>query len=210
MARIYSSIIVAVTLLLFAHPLLSAADLAPVALENEFIRVVANPGPDEAGRFSIRTTGGDPSRPASKNQHLIFGGNAPWTSYTTLLIDGQKYVFGGPTQRRAGKTAQYGQQVTPPSVSGDKITCSYQYGDLLVTQNLSFVRGLSTRVLDTVGIDYTIDNRGTACAPGGLAHHARYHVRQQRWRALSRRRASDHHRHHAGRGRGAGLLAGIR
>ncbi len=103
-ARIYRIIVAAVALWLVAHPLLSAADLAPVAMENEFIRVVTNPGPDEAGRFSIRTTGGDPSRPESKNQHLIFGGNAPWTSYTTLLIDGQAYVFGGPTQRRAGKT----------------------------------------------------------------------------------------------------------
>ncbi len=167
-ARIYSTIVVAVTLLLFAHPLLSAAELAPVAMENEFIRVVANPGPDEAGRFSIRTTGGDPSRPSSKNQHLIFGGNAPWTSYTTLLIDGTPYVFGGPTQRRAGKSAQYGQQVTPPSVTGDKITCSYQYGDVLVTQELSFVRGLSTRVLDTVGVSYKLSNHGTAAHQVGL------------------------------------------
>jgi len=166
--RLFNSIIVVATLLLFAHPLFSASNLVPVAMANEFIRVVVNPGPDEAGRFSIRTTGGDPSRPESSNQHLIFGGNAPWTSYTTVLIDGEKYVFGGHTQRRAGKIAQYGQQVTPPSVKGDKLTCSYQFGDVVVTQELSFVRGLSTRVLDSVGISYIISNHGTAAHQVGL------------------------------------------
>ena len=110
--------------LLFARALPAfAAD--PVTMENEFIRLVVNAGPDEVGRFSIKTTGGDPSRPESKNQHLIFGANAPWTSYTTVLIDGEKYGFGGATQRRAGQTAKYGKQVSGPTKTGDGITTTY-------------------------------------------------------------------------------------
>ena len=43
-----------------AAPPAPDAAATPISMENEFTRVVVNAGPDEAGRFSIRTTGGDP------------------------------------------------------------------------------------------------------------------------------------------------------
>ena len=143
-----------------------AAD--PVTLENEFIRLVVNNGPDEIGRFSIKTTGGDPSRPASKGQHLIFGANAPWTSYTTVLVDGEKYGFGGATQRRAGQSAKYGTQVAAPAKTDSGITTTYRVGDIEVTQELGFARGPSTRMLDTVGITYRLTNKGGQTRKVGL------------------------------------------
>ena len=141
---------------------------APVLLENEFVRVVVNRGPEEAGRFSIGTTGGDPSRPLSKNKHLIFGGNKPWTSYTTVRIDGVSYVVGGPTHRHAGENAKYGQTTVAPVLGDKQITYSEKFGDIEVTQELGFVRGLSTRMLDTIGITYKITNHGTASHHTGL------------------------------------------
>lgn len=143
-----------------------AAD--PVTMENEFIRLVVNNGPDEIGRFSIKTTGGDPSRPASKDQHLIFGANAPWTSYTTVLVDGEKYGFGGPTQRRAGQSAKFGKQVSGPTKIDGGISTTYQVGDIEVTQELRFARGISTRMLDTVGITYRLTNTGGETHKVGL------------------------------------------
>jgi len=143
-----------------------AAD--PVTMENEFIRLVVNNGPDEIGRFSIKTTGGDPSRPASKDQHLIFGASAPWTSYTTVLVDGEKYGFGGQTQRRAGQSAKYGKQITAPAKTDNGISTTYRVGDIEVTQELGFVRGPSTRMLDTVGITYSLTNKGTVTHNVGL------------------------------------------
>ena len=106
----------ALAVLLAVPSLASAA--TPLSFENEFVRVVVNPGPKEAGRFSISTTGGDPSRPESARKPLIFGGTTPWTSYTTLTIDGTSYVFGGPTSRRAGKAARYGDLI---GVTGDPL-----------------------------------------------------------------------------------------
>ena len=91
-------------------------------LKNEFVLMVVNPGPQEAGRFSIRTTGGDPTMVDSKgaklgaNKHLIFGGNSPWTSYTTIRIDGESYVVGGPTESTAGKNAKYGTTTQAPAI----------------------------------------------------------------------------------------------
>lgn len=141
---------------------------SPVALENEFIRVVVNPGPNEAGRFSITTTGGDPSRPQSKNKRLIFGGNKPWTSYTTVRIDGTPYVVGGPTQRRAGLGVANGKTLQAPTLAENRILYRQEFGDIELTQEIGFVRGMSTRMLDTAGITYMITNRGTAPRKVGL------------------------------------------
>ncbi|MHB0939006.1 MAG: cohesin domain-containing protein [Armatimonadota bacterium] len=164
-AFIVAGIVSGLLLCALALPAL-AAD--PVTMENEFIRVVVNNGPDEIGRFSIKTTGGDPSRPASKDQHLIFGANAPWTSYTTVLVDGEKYVFGGATQRRAGQGAKYGRQVATPARTANGISTTYQVSDIHVTQELSFARGTSTRMLDTVGITYRLTNTGSETRKVGL------------------------------------------
>lgn len=141
----------------------------PVIMENEFIRVVVNGGPEDAGRFSIRTTVGDPQNPLTKNQHLVFGAsNAPYTSYTTVLVDGEPYVFGGPTLRRAGLTAKSGKLVTPPTKTDDGIVTVCRLGDIQVTQKLAFARGMRTRLLDTLGISYKIENMGTAAHKVGL------------------------------------------
>lgn len=136
-----------------------AAQAAP-GIANEFVRVVVNPGPKEAGRFSIDTTGGDPSRPASAHQHLIFGGNAPWTSYTTVSIDGTNWAFGGPTARRAGKDARFGELAGPPQITDSTVTLTDRLGDIEATQELAFVRGPSTRMFDTVRITYRLVNKG--------------------------------------------------
>ncbi|MHB9022973.1 MAG: cohesin domain-containing protein [Armatimonadota bacterium] len=154
--------------LLIAASFLCAEEPASIELKNEFIRLVVNKGPDEVGRFSIKTTGGDPSRPSSKDQHLIFGGNAPFTSITTVMVDGEKYVFGGHTRRRAGLNAKYGDLVAAPVIIGNKVTSSYQCGEITVTQELTFVRGLSTRMLDTVGITYRLTNKSDAAHEVGL------------------------------------------
>jgi hypothetical protein len=141
---------------------------ATVSLENEFVRVVANRGPSEAGRFSIRTTGGDPTRAESQNQPLIYGGNAPGTSYTTVRIDGKDYLFGGPTVRRAGNGATCGTLVTEMKSEGGKLICSYRFDDIEVTQELTIVRSQYSRMLDSVGITYRLRNTGATAHQVGI------------------------------------------
>jgi hypothetical protein len=155
---------------LLAIPALRAVADTPqnVSLANEFIRIVVNNGTNEAGRFSIDTTGGDPTRPNSKNQQLIYGGSTPWTSYSTVRIDNTDYVFGGPTDRRAGLNAKYGTAVTPPTLKDGVLATTYQYDDILVTQELSIVRGAGSRMLDTAGITYRLANQGKVSHQVGL------------------------------------------
>ncbi len=117
-----------------------AADPTPTGLSisNEFIKIRVNQGPAEAGRFAMDTTGGDPSRPAGANQPLIFGSREPWTSYTTVLVDGKPMLFGGPSDRRAGKGVAVGTVTSEPKIEGEAIVTVSHVGEVEVRQELIF------------------------------------------------------------------------
>jgi hypothetical protein len=139
-----------------------------LAIENEFIRIRANAGPAEAGRFAVDTTGGDPSRTADDDKVLIYGSREPWTSYTTVVLDGTPYVFGGPSDRRAGHGATMTGLTAPPKASGDRMQATARVADIEITQELTFARSPTTRVKDAALISYRIANRGSAPHTIGL------------------------------------------
>ena len=153
-----------------AKPTDEGAPAAAVGLSigNEFIRIRVNPGPQEAGRLAVDTTAGDPSRAADDNQVLIYGSREPWTSYTTVVVDGVPHLFGGPTERRAGKGAPVGSAVRLPQRSGETITCAFRIGPIEVEQELGFARTPTTRVKDAARIMYRVTNRGGEAHAVGL------------------------------------------
>ncbi len=148
----------------YAMILSFAQEQAKLTISNDILKVIVNPGPQEAGRFSIWTTGGDPQKSESKNQRLIFGGSNynPWTSYTTVKVDGIDYAFGGKTERRPGRTANFGTEINKPIKADDgSIKCTYRLGEIDVEQTLLFVNGVNTGNPDTVLIKYNVKNIGT-------------------------------------------------
>ncbi len=135
-----------------------------LTIENEFIKVIVNNGPKDLGRFSLETTGGDPQNPSDNNQPLIFGRPLPWTSYTTLWIDGAPYIFGSESeklQKRSGTKAAFGK-ISAQYVSQNAIITVCDYGAIEVTQHLSFFRNPNTKINDSVLISYSIMNKDTA------------------------------------------------
>jgi hypothetical protein len=139
-----------------------------LSIENEFIRIRVTRGPVEMGRFAVDTTGGDPSRSADDKKILIYGSRAPWTSYTTILVDDKHYLFGGRTLRRAGIHSPVGDIVEPPHIEEGRILATVSIGDLRVTQELSFARSPTTRVEDAARIVYQVTNEGDAPHSVGL------------------------------------------
>lgn len=141
-----------------------------VTLANEYVEILVNASQENTGRFAIYTTGGDPERPEDDEKPLIYGTRhpGPWTSYTTVQIDGVSWVFGGPTQRRAGRSANYGVPVRLPEREGEAIVAAWQLGPLEVTQVLSFTRSLTTGLMDTVRIAYRVQNTDTRAHQVGL------------------------------------------
>ncbi len=139
-------------------------------LENEWVGVYVNQGPSDLGRFSVETILGDPNNQRDDHQPLIFGRPIPWSSYTTILIDGQPFVFGGVNkkiEKRAGKEAFFGEFISQ-AVTNEGVVTEYRYNRIRVVQTLSFFRNPSTRVKDSVQIKYDILNSDTVPHNVGL------------------------------------------
>lgn len=139
-------------------------------IENEFIKLSVNAGPQAQGRFAIETTMGNPDTPNDDHQSLVFGRPVPWTSYSTLLIDGHPYVFGGvdeKTQKRAGTSVQFGVPVVQV-VTAEGIVTEYKYDKISVVQKLSFFRNPSTKVNDSAMITYEVMNTDSVSHEVGL------------------------------------------
>ncbi|MEK9728002.1 MAG: hypothetical protein VW397_07865 [Candidatus Margulisiibacteriota bacterium] len=136
-------------------------------VENEFVKIITGPEGFDHPRFSIETTGGDPSRLNDNNLPLIYGRPKPWTSYTSVAIDGVVYGFGTQTLKRAGKNAQYGQ-VIRSEVGDDAIVTTATFGQLKATQRLSLFRNPLTNVKDAVLIEYELKNEAKVTRDIGL------------------------------------------
>jgi len=126
-------------------------------IENKFIKIITAPEGFDHPRFSIETTGGDPSRRSDDQLPLIYGRPKPWTSYTTIAIDDKHYGFGTQTLKRAGKNARYGQ-VLSTSITKNAIVSVSKSGPITATQRLSFFRNPLTNVNDAVLIEYHLIN----------------------------------------------------
>jgi len=129
-----------------------------VSVANDLIKIIVNTMPVDAGRFLVRTVKGDPTRDSDDDKILVYGGATPWTSFTTLHIDGKNYVFGGSTKRRAGRDALYGEVTEQPHVVGNSVVTRCMIAGLDVTETLSIVGGPVSKLYDTVKIEYTIRN----------------------------------------------------
>ncbi|MGM0437564.1 MAG: hypothetical protein ACQEQD_04765 [Bacillota bacterium] len=127
-------------------------------MTNEYIAIVINQNDNSKGRFAVETTGGAPYKESDKNKPLVYGRPNPWTSYTTIRIDGKNYVFGGETERRAGKDANYGEVIKEPVVEDNIIKSSYRINGIVVEQNLSIVKSSTTGLYDTAQIKYKLTN----------------------------------------------------
>lgn len=135
---------------------------------NDYIVIVVNQNDNAQGRFAVETTGGAPARENDDNKPLVYGRPTPWTSYTTVWIDDEKYVFGGETQRRAGKDAKYGEVVQEPTIEDNQIITRSKFDDLIVEQILSIVKSSTTGLADTAQIQYRVINEGEEDKKVGL------------------------------------------
>ncbi|MEW6201034.1 MAG: hypothetical protein AB1546_03600 [bacterium] len=128
-------------------------------VQNDIVYFEVNPGPTETGRFSIESVRGDPATESDDNKILIYGRPRPWTSFTTVRVDGVDYVFGGTTRKRSGRSAKYGEVIEQPHVEGtNAVVTKFRIAGLEVTQRLEIAGGLESGLLDSVKITYGIRN----------------------------------------------------
>ncbi|MFW5984978.1 MAG: cohesin domain-containing protein [Halanaerobiaceae bacterium] len=138
-------------------------------LENDYIAIIVNQDQNSQGRFAVETTGGAPLKEGDENLPLIYGRPQPWPSYTTINIDRENYVFGGETERRAGREGKYGEVTKSPEIiDEEKVITQTEMDGVLVDQILSFEKGNTTGLKDSVRIEYKVENTTSETRDIGL------------------------------------------
>ena len=137
-------------------------------LENKYIKIFINNTGEETGRFAVDVSNGDPERHDDDHKPLIYGHPKPWTSYTTLRINGANYVFGPSSPKRAGARLPGGEILEAPKADQKQLTMKCRYGPVVVEQILDITRSPSTGALDTARIKYLVSNQGSAPVEIGL------------------------------------------
>ena len=74
-------------------------------LGNDYIVIVVNKDENAQGRFAIETTGGAPFQDSDDNKPLVYGRPKPWTSYTTIWLNGDYYVLAVKQEEGQGRPA---------------------------------------------------------------------------------------------------------
>ncbi|RAP26611.1 hypothetical protein DID74_01690 [Candidatus Marinamargulisbacteria bacterium SCGC AG-333-B06] len=146
-------------LFVFIFSVFSFAEANVLSIHNEFIKAVVNNN-DAKGRFALETTLGNPDNSQDDYQDLIYGKPIPWTSYTTLLIDNNPYIFGDSDKRlkHRTKTNFNYAPLSEQFVSNNIITSTAFIKDFNISQNIGFYRNPNTNIHDSIFIEYHVTN----------------------------------------------------
>ncbi len=102
----------------------------------------------DIGRFTVGTTGGDPENPNDDFVELMYGHPDPWSSFTTIRVDGNDYIYG----------SSEGNFISLPHFEGSSIVSDWEIEDVVVTQKSTIVYS-STGNPDALEIKYSIVNK---------------------------------------------------
>jgi len=126
--------------------------IADVIVNNTYVEIAVDDSDSNyRSTFTMGTTGGDPSNANDDDKVLLYGHPYPWSSLTTIRVDGTDYIYGGTGM----------SMVTGATASTDSITSTWAVGDIIVTQTLTIVTSSTTGRADTVKIDHKITNNGS-------------------------------------------------
>ncbi|MCX5914133.1 MAG: hypothetical protein NTV04_19640, partial [Deltaproteobacteria bacterium] len=129
---------------------LKASLLKPWFAEGDF--------PEESVVDPIGTTGGDPENLEDDEAKLLYGHPSPWTSFSTVQIDGSNYRLG---------IDYYPYQSPVFDEENHSLITEWRLSSLRVLQRQSLVYSESTRP-DVVQLDYLIRNEDTVPREVGL------------------------------------------
>lgn len=114
-------------------------------ISNEYIGLSVE---EVNGRFTIGTTGGDPENAADDDQVLLYGHPWPWTSFTTVRIDGEDFVY--------GDNRDSFSQTPTNSIAFN--TSTVTINNIAITQILTLINNPYTGRTDTLEIRYQVIN----------------------------------------------------
>ncbi len=118
-----------------------------VYVENTYLSIAVQ---TTDSTFTMGTTGGDPANPNDDRKLLLYGHPSPWSSVTTIRVDGTDATFGEPNEG--------GTYEKIPVVTGEGIESAWVWKGVRVEQILSFERNPATGRDDVMKIRYRLTN----------------------------------------------------
>jgi hypothetical protein len=111
----------------------------------------------EDGRFGLFTTIGDPDRSDDNDKRLTFSPDGG-TNNTRIYVDGTTPLYGGSD----------GRFIQEPTIQDAQLLTTWVYQAIQVQQIVHIVSSPSTRLLDTLQIEYRLENLGDVPREVGL------------------------------------------
>lgn len=136
-----------------------------VQINNGVIRVTAD---KQSGRFIAETLSGIPNKSSDDNQDLLYGNRfqSPETSYTTVRIDGEDFIFGN-SYDFMGLNGHY---TTAPYVETDtnSIVSEWAVKGVTIKQRLTLMTNPKLPSIGNVYVSYEIINKSSNSKNVGL------------------------------------------
>jgi pimeloyl-ACP methyl ester carboxylesterase len=140
--------------LLFQAPKVGAEEFTNGMVYNDYLEFMV--GSD--GKYTIGTRNGNPENQNDDFKRLLFGHPSPWSSYTTLNVDGEIMQFMPNVQPPAIDSAHFS------NISKQKVESK----NIIVQQSLKIVNNANTNREDMVEIKYTVKNNDSISHDTGL------------------------------------------
>jgi hypothetical protein len=126
-------------------------------IENDYLQFYVGSDMEDSednGRFTIGNTGGNPNSTSDNNKILLYGHPNPWSSYTTIRIDNNDYIFNSNN--------------TTYDTTNLKAVSTMAVDGVFVTQTLQIINNATTGIKDTVQISYSVKNTTSSAKTIGI------------------------------------------
>lgn len=117
-----------------------------IEVSNQFISIKVD---SDTARFSLSTTGGEPDISFDDNKCLLYD-KLPPTSFTTVLINDENFIFGG----------EDGSFIKRPYRDGEKIITEWRIRNINIVQEVSIITATASGRDDMMKVTYRILNKG--------------------------------------------------
>lgn len=152
MLKRFISILLSVSVVLSAVPILAEDNEKTLEISNQYIKVVVN---KENGGYAISTVDGDILKKSDDNVKLTHRGENFDTSFTSFRIGSEEYVFGNKYGRNTSEV------ITQIEQGGECITSTWSVGDYSVEQKITLVNNDASEQLGTAMLTYTFKNNSS-------------------------------------------------
>lgn len=125
-------------------------------MENDYLKLYVGQDEHNLGRYQLSANKGNLDSGADDNKNLMYENF--YSSYTTIVVNGKAYRFGE------------GKSVEKPYYDRGKDACItvQKFGEVEVTQSLTFADGMETGHDDMLLVSYSAENTGSDSVLLGL------------------------------------------